>query len=289
MRETIKNLLINRGIPLSQGTDGRVEVPQFIIKAYNWDNQKEFFVYCKTGEILLYPEFLGESYDYAGKFKISNGRIRIPYGVIKNKPKLLVCCATDNCIVLRPDNGEANIDGFINTLTESQINNLSNVLLGRLDAKLLLLNEGKPNLFRLVGKPIVFSGYYIANEKKIYLTNNKAENFYLLPGILREGSNKMGFLLIGEEVFGSIKYVFERQKIIERDNIELLFLYEKYKDGHFKVFTNPNSDFFNDDIETTKQVCSNPKKFLLEHFDQAGHKEADRAWFISSSNIKGEK
>lgn len=307
-RDQLVNLLLtNFGVDLYPKPDGRIEIPKYIISVAGWDSSSMVYMSSDlSGNIYISTDSSLVEDEISIAVAISHGRLRIPAGFLKKarlfNRSLVSVYDMNSMLHLRPDNSDSieALSEFLSTLDDNQVNELSNILTGRVqsnirqlphmeiirvpvnqkelpEAKLFLLegNEQHSFIFRPVGNPYKFKCCWV-NKTPMLAHGNDDNNclatIYAIPGVKRvkkdAGVGIPGFLLIDQMTFGKICYVVKKKGENTAVDRDLIFMFSpKTKVGSFKVFENPKEDLDTKIIEEAKQVCANPEKFLSTHFN----------------------
>jgi hypothetical protein len=263
------------GLILYPKADGRVEIPQFIVKGLEWDNISCVCVHMYPGELILsVKKNLCKASELLGKINVTKGRIRIPLGFLKKsgfeKRPVVLGAGSDGSLIIRPDRSDVaeDIRKFIdNNLSENLTNDLASLLIGKPDdsgeaSPILFLPAANSLCFRPIAAPYRFAGFKLKNGELVTTSNHKSSysrDFYLIPGIKRSsGVFKPGFLLTSEHLFSIIN-----SKIVHPINYDLIILNNGFD---FKVYRNPVEVLSQDIIKESEQICSNPGEFIKKFF-----------------------
>lgn len=121
----VTNYLIGQQGTISHPkSDGRVEIPQPLIKKLGWDKKQTAYIKFYNGELLVYTKKIEDSSKNIWISRITNGRIRIPVSVLRsanlnNKP-LYLAIGGENIIVKSKTKSEK-IQNFLSSLNPEQI------------------------------------------------------------------------------------------------------------------------------------------------------------------------
>jgi len=296
----ISLMLTDFGISLYPKSDGRVEIPKYIVKNIGFVSSNMVYmssdmcgnIYISTNSELLEDEI-------SISVAISNGRLRIPSKFLKKigliNKSLVIVSDSHSILHLKADNShnEEALELLLNELDDDKTSRLLDILSGkRVDnnyilnmdivrvstnqtklpkAKLFLLegNEDKTFAFRPIGNPYKFRCCWVNRVPKLTKDANNSVILYAIPGInrMKSGDNSSGFLIIDQITFGKICYVVNKKNSTTAIGKDLIFIFSpKTKIGSFKVFENPNTDIDNKIIEEAKLICANPEKFLSNKF-----------------------
>lgn len=307
MKDVLLDFLITeRGVISSPKSDGRIEIPQNIIKTMGWNKHKTIFVKKIPSGLLLTDKDINTN---MGKIVVSYGRVRIPFKILKsvglNGKKINLTCEDGN-VVIKASNTELRkniielLDGFCDHC-EDRLKKVVNFILGNVEELTIKKEEFTPHknatfcgspliiktpknnkkepclflldknelVFRPIGMPFRFPGYYLKLKNELTLYRN-FENFtspnifYLIPGI-KVSTRSIGFLLINEQIYGNIVYIQGNEHTnFDRD---LIFIYRPFSSAMYKVYRNPPLPNINEnEINFAKQVCNDPKSFLEKIF-----------------------
>jgi hypothetical protein len=241
----ITNLICcNFGIKVIPKSDGRIEIPQILIKQMGWEVDKVFMCFMPR-EVLI------SKYRVSGQdviIKVADGRIRIPAGQLKKFDLLnkeWVINGAGDTIQARPIINYGNVENFVNSLNEEQMK-LASKIFG-IDTKeeepeLIELDKNNPTIFKIINGPFT-------NKEK-----------YLIPGIkISKEGNKIGFLIVENELFNII-----RKKVVahKRDFLELIFSYDAFALGEFVINIHPPIQIENELIIKAQKLCAEPGKFF---------------------------
>jgi len=291
--EILTGLLISRcGIQALPKADGRVEIPQSLVKSIGWHKHQVVFISKKPGELIICGQ---HSDDVICKTTISCGRIRIPAGALRsvgfeNKPLLLML--GDGCIVVRIDcrGKESDIKQVLGQIEPSNIKELSTLLLGGNrqfeKPKFFLLQRLRQLVARPIKPPFRFPGYLLSTKELVlFKTFNKVPQkptmFYLLPIIkMLEPTSKerynFGFLLLTEENYGAVVEALRRASVnAKKPNRSLIFLYRPFSLGMWSVYVNPPDDIPEEIVNKAVGICNNPEIFLRNYFREFEEKDTE--------------
>lgn len=274
------HLVWEHGYVIYPKGDGRVEIPQIFIKQLDWSKNKEVFAQSKFGEIVITKNKL-LNYD---SIKFTNNRIRISLGILKkanlDKKSLYVISNSNYLIIRTYVDGSNDISNrvydFISTLNDVQKNQLLSIfvdkIINKVETNLILLDQAKPMVFRIVGPAFTFPAMWCNKNIKICADRPElSSQLYLIPGINIQKQNlESGFLLVSENTFSNIKTKIVEKMGITMSNenipIELVLFYDVFVDGKFKVYINPPTPIDQSVIENTKKLCSNASNFINKTF-----------------------
>lgn len=323
------------GVIAHPKSDGRVEVPQQFIKLMGWDKCDTLYMSYENGaEFYISNDLQFHCEDPVQiEAAVSNGRVRVPAGFLRkiemcDKPLSFV--AGDELGVVRVNNSHNRfrIEEFISSLMPHDIEELALLVSGegegdeyeeivhaaegksevkipfgevaRVPIKrphLILLQKVGSTVFRPVGNPYKFKGYWA--DKEIVFAKDASETdpttLYLVPGIQRvkqeDGGFLFGFLLLDEKMFGKI-----RDRVVRgpsRDtaiDVEMIFMYDCFTFGSFKIYENPPEALPEDILERAKSICSDPERFLLNTFkvvdsppENGNSPESVNSWTIKTT------
>jgi len=285
MESILVNLLTSEhGIRVKPKRDGRVEVPQNLVKAVGWDKRQVVFISKEPGVLTLCGS---RSNLTIGKTKVSKGRVRIPAGILKSvefirKPLVLslgkdyisarVCC----------EDKIEDIKQVIGRIQQPDIEELSSILIGKkefVEPQLFLLQDGL--VVQPIRPPFKFFGYYLSTKEVVYINpdeTRKGDIFFLLPVIKfsqpQEAERfKLGFLLLNEYNYATTYKTLHRARVDCRNpNRSLIFLYRPFTFGMWSVFINPPGDM-PVDIQKANNICKDPERFLRTFFRQFEKKD----------------
>jgi len=274
--------------------DGRVEIPQSIVKIMGWEFHNKLYAYKNKDELIL--SFEKKSFgELLGTLKVSNKRIRVPSTFLKKtglKNDISISCKLDSIILkIEYTNIDEIAKKIADKLNDSQAIALLNVLKNRFPENIsikgsspvrLFLPETTNHLvFRPVDIPYRFSGYYLLNNKIVY-TNNinptvKPDYFFLLPGIkrLKDRFYETGFLLVNERLYGRILFILSKANLKTPVGRDLILWYDPIDVGpfgSFKVYTNPPEALPEEIVNRAREDCSNPQSFLENNFNKFTYK-----------------
>ena len=274
-KEIIKSYLLRGQDLYFSKSDGRIEVPRALI---SWEDVVYVFIYKTHDALLIYPNECGTT-DLVGKTIMSAGRIRIPLSFLNKagfNGHVFSIAKEDNHLLIRPYNPQhsEDLNKFLDTLSSSQTNMLVSFISGpsiniesstSTQAKPIFLSD-KNMIFRTVGLPFRFYGFYARELGGEILLYKTGFTFYAIPGIKRiDGENTIGYLITNTTTYGNILAVLEDSKVKKSNTtIELLFICNGCYD--IKTYINPLSNVFNKDIEIAKKLCSNSSDFINENF-----------------------
>lgn len=291
--DSLVNLLLtNFGAKLHNKSDGRVEIPKYIIKSMGWDSCDMVYVSSDLSNKIYISDnsFLTKDAECI-TVAISCGRLRIPYSFLKkiglDNRHFIVTSNLNSVLCLRVNNynNDLALRHLLEELPDNQVNDLYSILTGSTQfrnreipngdlarisihkkelprPKLFLLDSEHSTVFRPVINPYKFSCKWV-NNSPMLTKDNLGENLYIIGGINR-GDNSIGFLIIDEATFGKVCYFINRKGYTTAINKDLIFMYSHM--GFFKLYESPESDIEQDTVDEAKQVCANPEKFLINNF-----------------------
>lgn len=129
----VTNYLIGQQGTISHPkSDGRVEIPQLLIKKLGWDKKQTAYIKFYNDELLVYTKQIEDNSKNIWIYRITNGRIRIPVSVLRsanlnNKP-LYLAIGGENIIIKSKTKSEK-IQSFISSLSPEQIKLLYSVFI----------------------------------------------------------------------------------------------------------------------------------------------------------------
>lgn len=350
MKDVLLDFLITeRGIVSFPKSDGRIEVPQNMIKTIGWNKCKVIFI-KKIPSGLLLTNISSVRDIIIGKITVSCGRVRIPAKILRsvglnNKNIILTC--EDNCIIARANNVKLrrNIAELLDSFCDSckcNLEKLVNVILNNVEEfkveekveeksieeissttknalpvistsaqkelkpnrnivfnnklplivetpeteeepYLLLLERHNQLIFRPVGMPCRFLGYFLGLKNELVLFRSYADTFqnpdmfYLIPGMKKISSFEhqdycsdrkllTGFLLVNERTYGGIAYAQKDNKHLNHIR-DLIFMYKPFSPSMYKVYKNPPCyDLNQDEIDNARLICKDPIDFINKIF-----------------------
>ena len=303
-RQQLVNLLLTSfGVDLYPKSDGRIEIPKYMITTAGWDSYDKVYMSSDLqGNLYISSDSTFFSGGVTISVAVSHGRLRIPVGFLKrigiHNRNLVAVYDMNSTLHLRPDNSESEeaLVEFVNELNEKDAILLANILMGRAvldnyipnmeivrvsvnqkplpEAEMFLLeaNEQRSFMFRPIGNPYKFKCCWVDKVPHLaYENNDNATMLYVIPGIKRikknDGGTVPGFLIIDETTFGKICYVVKKKGDDTAIGKDLIFMFSpRVRIGSFKVFENPKEDLDPKIIEEAKQVCANPERFLSSNF-----------------------
>lgn len=155
LKKRILNLIGPQGTICHPKSDGRVEVPQLLIKQLGWKNGT---IYIKSliGEITIYKKDAKENADNIWEVGMRDGRIRIPNGLIKlanlsNKSVNMFIC--NEHIVVRNSIRSNNALDFINSLDEKQTRLLYSLFAPEFDIDKVKIDDNE--IINQAGKQVI--------------------------------------------------------------------------------------------------------------------------------------
>jgi len=292
------------GVIAHPKSDGRVEVPRQFVKLMGWDKCKTLYMSYEDGaEFYISNDSKFHCDDPVQiEVAVSDKRIRVPAGFLRKIgmcDKDLSFTAGDGLGIVKADNSHNRfaIEAFISSLMPRDIKELgmllsgegSNEMISYVEAKipfgevaripvkrrprLILLRKIGSTVFRPIGNPYKFEGYWSGREIVFSRGDSEVtpETLYLVPGIQRvkqeEGGFIFGFLLLDEKMVGKI-----RDRIVHKNSsntavdVEMIFIYDGFTFGSFKIYTNPPDELPEDVLNKARETCSDPEKFLLSTF-----------------------
>lgn len=288
MNSAIVSCISGNGIVLSPKADGRLEIPQSIVRLFGWNNKSTIRISRQQiGLKLTTKELFEESY----ATKVSCGRVRIPAGIIKEfgfyqKQMLLFICNNDE-VIIRPKIDECNLTSIINKIDKEILDQLWLTLNGcshneptvplivneksvrnltdsgdKIKPQLFTLNTNAYFIFRIVGMAYRVAGKSYGNV--VTITRNGTDKFYLIPGI-RVNDNSFGFLLLDSDVFGFLSSLI-REHRIEKTlySRNTIFMYNSF-DCRFSIYFDPVESHHLQAI--AEEVCKDPEKFIGENLE----------------------
>jgi len=270
-------------------SDGRIEVPRLLINEMRWGTIRWAFFYKTPDAILIYPSDEGNSDSLLGKIAVSSGRIRVPLNILNKVGfcgQSFAVAKENDHLLIRPydcDRSEE-LDKFIDTLGLAQLRMLSNFIIGRpidtdtehliglqLTAKPIFLANKANTVFRAVGLPFRFFGFYLQKTQEILTSTNNCKKllFHAIPGIRRDNNrSSIGYLIVNSTTYGSILAALQNSDQSGVD-VELLFIYDPISDNPYRAYINPLSEVFNRDVNIARMLCSDPNSFVKQTFRQA--------------------
>lgn len=262
MKEIILRYFLPAGYILNPKSDGRIEIPQAVVKHLGWNLLKEINYESDIGRICLFEN------ESKASIKVADGRIRLSLNLLKkaeiNNRELCLVINSDGFVIYPKLNFEGMID-FVSSLNEVQVKNLSSILMGQevKDDKAELILPDSPMVFKITGGPYVFPAE--RDGKNIFFKEG-GEEFFLVPGIqIKKNDNRYGFLVLSKETFKLVKNIVLNAK---KDFVEIILLYDSFVAGGFKVYNNPPTELPNEEIVKSQSVCKDPKKFIDENFNR---------------------
>lgn len=265
-KEQIINLLLTDfGIELHPKSDGRVEIPKYLITAAGWEDTNMVYMSSNLDNMLYVStdsELVDDTISVA--VAISNGRLRIPAGFLRkiglNDRVLVAIHDGDGMIRMRPDNtkSEEALGEFLEKLDDDQVKELLGILVGKAAAvsnnfipsmeiarisisqkslpepSLFLLegNESNPCVFRPVANPYKFRCCWVEGKPMLVRpsqTHDKSIVLYAVPGLKRikkeDGVAVPGFLLLDQITFGKICYIVKRKGEKTAVGRDLIFIF----------------------------------------------------------------
>jgi hypothetical protein len=275
-------LLTHWKVTVFSKSDGRVEIPQNIIKQVGWKDQKYIHVGFIPGKLYLSKTDAFEfGINYLGEIKVSDRRVRIRSNFLRrcnfiHKPLNLVIA--DDYIILTLDNRNADSVGEIRDLidgfSEIQKKKFINIIMQDFKVKplspeLILLDEKKPLTFRQLGLPFRFSGFWSDRRNEIVLYNGKnripfTSVLYIIPGIEKMSNNqyKIGYLLLDSFTYSELVALINLGHVkTDRDIIFCTGV------DYYKICNNPPNDIDRSIINKTKGMFDDKEGFLNKCFN----------------------
>lgn len=269
--------------------DGRIEVPQIIVKKMGWN--KDVYISRFDGGLKLSPK-LGQSII---NVKHSNGRIIIPKDILKNENVLFKRLraeinGTSIKIMTEPqyyaDLAESIVSAMDLDLAKHIIKSIykkfPDLSFVKTDAELFLPNKENPICFRPVGLPYRFPAYYL-NSKLLKLANGSIktekvpELFFIIPGIKKCGTAySIGFLLVNSKLHGRISYIVSKNGGVHNQDIIIQYSNKDVGNfGSFRAYLGPREKLPDKILKTANRLCKNPKEFLLNNFSRIASQDVE--------------
>ena len=291
-RDIVRNYLMRgqQHFMTMKKSDGRIEIPRFLIGGTRWEEERWAFFYQAPDAILIYPSNISGP-ELLGKISISFGRIRVPSNILNKMGfygESFTVTQEEGHFSVRPynrDRGEE-LNMFVDTMGPLQLRMLSNFILGRpvdmdtdqmippkLRAAPIFLTYRSNMVFRAIGMPYQFNGLYIPETKEIvvYSEEGNYSAFRCIPGIKRHGGkNTVGYLIVNDTTYGSILAALQNHMQEKRGDVELVFIYNPMFDDKYRAFVNPPSDVFNNELDIARELCADITGFMNRNFRCVG-------------------
>jgi hypothetical protein len=264
----------NSGVSVFPKADGRVEIPQFVVRAMGWEKTKKIYITNESVGVCIYANNV--SNETIGVSFSSAGRLRIPAGALKKTNffrKSLVFVIERNRVVARPRAESKDVrEGLINLFSafvpqkeiKEPAEEKHKEKVG--EPELILLNTNKSTMFHPVNNPFQFMASFSNSRREIVFGSEECNNFrfFLIPGIKRSGDSfQIGFLLLNSQTYSALAI-----KVISAGlDKEFMFWPNQKESGGFMVVAHPpSSRNTNEIVELAKKICEDPKSILETHF-----------------------
>lgn len=288
-KNIIRGCLVAHGFSLLPKGDGRVEIPQKLIQLLPWKATKEVYVFPSDGGLLVSAD--PELDRSVGKITLNNGRVRLPYGILKelglDKKALVASLGEDNTIFIKHDFYIHRLNKPLNELPSELAVRFAQVLMGQEDilekevveenpeVNLILPNTRRPITFRPLQDPYRFRGHWndLGDNGQIVIGgfSRHTSVFYLIGGYekLGMGQVRAGYLLASDVLCDTLRLA--RQRALDKglgNEIEWIIKFDPSIREEFRVFNTP-SIAHEDEQKIAKLFnAESNRDFLLKIFPQ---------------------
>jgi len=266
-KEILANLLASHGVQVFPKADGRIEIPQSLVRMIGWGRGQKVYISDKPGFLIVSKE---KSKNNVRSIITTGGRARLPVGVLRNKGfegKPLALSIEKDCIIARV---YCDADDILKTLSldNHSIKSLTNVLLGENSPKLFLLKN--QTVVLPLRPPFRFPGYFLSTREVVRFefpqSSIAPEYFYLLPVLSEPG--KYGFLLLNENDYTIIGIKLKSAGVsLDNPNRGIVPMWLPF--SGWKIFLNPVEHKY--DINKAREACGKTEDFLKNNFRVYNH------------------
>ena len=323
---TLANILARRdGTVAYPKNDGRIEIPQGIVRLMGWKDGSTLFVWRVDGGLSL-REIAPTDRCGFDKISISMGRARIPRSMLRMASmdaKIIVLAPdlTSGSVYARPYilNRRTELETALRELEPKFLDHLHAILTDSAEdsteapvetepakdvaePKLFLPDFKRPTVIRVIGQPFSFAAHWVSEpscgtkggaiaahrryEECPYCDKKSPETMCLVPVVRRRyGKSEAGYLLTHLVLKNQIARALKGGNPTE---CELTLIYSPYSDGSFKVFHNPtDGSVFPDEMtRIAQELCDNPDGFLASvFFEHSSPVAVDRFPTVLAANL----
>jgi hypothetical protein len=155
-QKVLNYLIVQHGTISYPKSDGRVEIPQLLIKQLGWDKNNIAYIKFFNNELLIYSKHIEDNSKNIWIIHITNGRIRIPASILKNTKlnnKTLCLTISGKNIVVRSKIKFEKVQLFIDSLSNKQVELLCSVFIPEFEIEKNNIDESE--IINIVSKQTV--------------------------------------------------------------------------------------------------------------------------------------
>jgi hypothetical protein len=295
LSELAKMIAHRDGIVLYPKGDGRIEIPNAVVRLMGWRDKSKILIYRKPGCLVLSIDDCGVP---ISRVAVSMGRVRIPMSILKSVSmgRVSIIAAIDfpKSIVVRRNLEEpsrlADLEVILGEIGEDACARLMGILDGNHQGvetrlaevhqeqcakpRLFLMDSKRPTIVRVVGPPFAFQAHWVTDGSLGKLvahsdgcelcTLRAPERLSLVPVIRRAGGLQTpGFLLAQEELRSKMARQLSGRNPVDFD---LILYFAPFQDGMCSVHKAPPEAIPEDLVKSAQEVCSDPDRFVAESF-----------------------
>lgn len=295
------------GTPLYPKGDGRIEIPQGIVRLMGWKDKSVVSISMGEGCIFLADGDNVHVSNLLGRVVVSMERVRIPMSMLRRidggsrSPVVVSPNLRSSVLVVLPDvaGRKHKIEAVLKDMGAGPCSRLLSLLMGQQpesqeeegpahpvepaapDApagpRLFLPDFAAPDVVRIVGSPFSFQSHWVPMDKGGAIVphvdfgcvcrGTKAPERLYLIPVIRRKNKLETGYLLVRDDLRA-----KIGRVLAGSNptsFDLIFCYKPFVDGMFEVYKNPPEPLPPDVVEKAQEDCGDPNKFVAGTFAAA--------------------